>query len=182
MLDRFWPAFVIGGMLLIALVFMWLGWRNRRKRQAHLDVVPVAPAEVGDVLRTEKALYVATTLADNPLERVVVGGLGFRAKALLELTRGGLVLTLAGNVPAFIPTDDISGVGLASWTIDKSVGDGQLVFVRWTLGETLVDSYFRGDDPQVLLDALTTLSPTALAAARAEAEASTAHPAEKASE
>ena len=183
MLDRYWPALVIGGILLIALVFMWMGWRNRRKRQAALDVVPVPPAEVGDVLETLKALYVATTLADNPLERVVVGGLGFRAKAELRITRGGLILALAGNPPAFIPTDEITGVGLASWTIDKGVGDGQLVFVRWNLGDTLVDSYFRGDNPQQLLDALTELSPTAAAAARAEAEATpTETPAEEAAE
>lgn len=184
MLDRFWPAFVIGGILLIALLFMWMGWRNRRKRQASLDVVPVPPAEVGDILATEKALYAATTLAENPLERVVVGGLGFRAKAELRITRGGLVMALAGNPPAFIPVEDISGVGLATWTIDKTVGDGELVFVRWQLGDTLVDSYFRGDDPQRLLDALTALSPTALAAARAEAEAKSAPetPAEEAAE
>lgn len=181
MLDRFWPAFVIGGILLIALLFMWMGWRNRRKRQSHLDVVPVPPAEVGDILGTEKALYVATTLADDPLERVVVGGLGFRAKAELQIARGGLVMALAGNPPAFIPTEDISGVGLATWTIDKSVGEGRLVFVRWTLGDTVVDSYFRGEDPQQLLDALTALSPTALAAARAEAEAESATPSEEAS-
>lgn len=182
MLDRFWPAFVIGGMTLIAFAFMWMGWRNRRRRQAHIDVVPVPPAEIGDVLKVERALYVATTLAEDALERVVVGPLGFRAKAELEIARGGLVLKLAGNLPAFIPVEEIKGVGLASWTIDKGVGDGQLVFIRWNLGETLVDSYFRGENPQELLDKLTALSPTALAAAQAEAESAPETPAEKASE
>ncbi|QEO10123.1 hypothetical protein [Protaetiibacter larvae] len=165
---RFWPALIVAGMLILALVLMWLGWRNRRKRQAALDVVPVPPAEIGEEFARERALYVATTLAEQPLERVVVGGLGFRAQAELVLARGGIVLSLAGRPSAFIPLADIRGVGLASWAIDKGVEEGGLVFVRWVLGETPVDSYLRSADPDRLLAQLTELSPTAAAAARRE--------------
>lgn len=169
--DKLIPALVVIGILAVAVVLMALGWRNRRKRQASLDVVPVPPTEIGEELARVKVLYVATTLAEQPLERVVVGGLGFRAKAELRIVRGGIVLDLAGSAPAFIALEEIRGVGLASWTIDKGVDQDGLVFVRWELGGTAVDSYLRADDPDRLLALLTELSPTAAAAA-APADAS----------
>ncbi|AYF99104.1 PH-like domain-containing protein [Protaetiibacter intestinalis] len=170
MADKFWPVLVIALLLAIAVGFMLLGWRNRRRRQSALDVVAVPPAEIGEELGSERVLYSATTLAEQPLERIVVGGLGFRARGLMRIARGGVVLDLAGTAPAFIPLADIRGVGLASWTIDKGVDEDGLVFVRWELAGTLVDSYFRADDPDRLLAVLTELSPSAAAAAR------TAHP------
>lgn len=165
--ERLVPALVVLALLIVALVLMALGWRNRRRRQASLDVVPVPPTEIGDELARVDVLYVATTLAEQPLERVVIGGLGFRAKAQVRIARGGIVLDLSGSAPAFIPLEEIRGVGLATWTIDKGVDQDGLVFVRWELGGTAVDSYLRADDPDHLLALLTELSPTAAAAARA---------------
>lgn len=171
--ERLIPALVVLAMLVIAFVLMALGWRNRRRRQSNLDAVPVPPTEIGEVLGTERVLYVATTLAEQPLERVVVGGLGFRAKGEVRIARGGIVLDLAGSRPAFIPVADIRGVGLASWTIDKGVEEGGLVFVRWELGGTPVDSYLRSERSTQLLDQLTELSPSAAAASRAADTTST---------
>lgn len=170
-LDRLWPALVVLALVVVAFGFMALGWRNRRRRQADLDAVPVPPAELGDELAREQLLYVATTLAEQPLERVVAGGLGFRARAELVVARGGVVLVLAGRRPAFIPLAGIRGVGLASWTIDKGVDEGGLVFVRWVLGGTPVDSYLRSDDPDRLLAVLTELSPAAAARVESASDA-----------
>ncbi|MBN9142011.1 MAG: hypothetical protein J0H23_14440 [Micrococcales bacterium] len=164
--ERVIPALVVLAMVLIAFAFMALGWRNRRRRQSALDVVPVPPAEVGEELARERVLYVATTLAEQPLERVVVQGLAFRAQGEVRIARGGIVLDLAGARPAFIPVADIRGVGLATWAIDRGVEEGGLVFVRWELGGTAVDTYLRSGQSEALLDALTELSPSAAAAAR----------------
>jgi hypothetical protein len=87
----------------------------------------------------------------------------------VQIARGGLVLDLAGAPPAFIPVGDIRGVGLATWTIDKGVEEGGLVFVRWELGGTPVDSYLRSEHSDRLLDELTELPPSAAAAARSDA-------------
>ncbi len=171
--ERLIPALVVLAMVAIAFTFMALGWRNRRRRQKHLEVVPVPPALIGDELGRERVLYVATTLAEQPLERVVVEGLAFRAKGEVRIARNGVVLDLRGSRPAFIPTSEIRGVGLASWTIDHGVEDGGLVFVRWELGGTAVDTYLRSERSQELLDALTELSPAAAAAAKAEGSAPT---------
>ncbi|QNO36382.1 hypothetical protein H4J02_07480 [Protaetiibacter sp. SSC-01] len=171
--ERLIPALAVLALLVIAFVFMALGWRNRRRRQTALDVVAVPPAEIGEELARESVLYVATTLAEQPLERVVVEGLAFRAKGEVRIAANGLVLDLRGSRPAFIPVADIRGVGLATWTIDRGVEDGGLVFLRWELGGQAVDTYLRSERSQELLDALTELSPTAAAAAKAESAATT---------
>ena len=54
--EKLIPALVVLALLVIALVLMGLGWRNRRKRQAALDVVPVAPAEIGEEMARVKVL------------------------------------------------------------------------------------------------------------------------------
>ncbi len=175
--ERLIPALAVLALVVIAFALMALGWRNRRRRQAALDVVPVPPEEIGEELGREEVLYVATTLAEQPLERVVVQGLAFPAKGEVRIARNGLVLDLDGSRPAFVPVADIRGVGLATWTIDRGVEDGGLVFVRWELGGTAVDTYLRSGRSQELLDALTELSPSAAAAVRAEsAPASTQTP------
>ena len=86
--DKLIPALVVIGLIVVATALMALGWRNRRKRQSALDVVPVPPTELGDEVARVRVLYVATTLAEQPLERVVVGGLGFRAKAEVRISSG----------------------------------------------------------------------------------------------
>lgn len=163
-IERLWPALIVVGILAIALVFMALGWRNRRRRQADLDVVPVPPDEIGELIAEEKLLYVGTSLAEQPMERVVAGSLAFRAKAIVRAAKGGIVLHLTGSPSAFIPVADIRGVGLATWALDRGVEKDGLVFVRWDLGGTLVDSYLRSQNPQNLLDTLSQLSPQPIAA------------------
>jgi hypothetical protein len=110
---------------------------------------------------TDDLLYVATTRADAPLDRITIAGLGFRARAVVTTAPSGIVLDLAGRGPVFIPKSAIRGVGRATWTIDRVVDSDGLVFVRWVLGTTEIDSYLRSTDPDRLVTALTTLAPTA---------------------
>ncbi len=83
----------------------------------------------------------------------------------------GVVLDLAGRGPVFIPKTAIRGVGRATWTIDRVVDADGLVFVRWVLGTTEVDSYLRSADPDRLVTALTPLAPAASDAAASTPEA-----------
>ena len=54
---------------------------------------------------------------------------------------------------------DLVGVGRATWTIDRAVGNAGLVFVRFRLGSAEVDSYLRPDDPAALVEAIEALLP-----------------------
>jgi hypothetical protein len=75
------------------------------------------------------------------------------------------VLSIAGQPDAFIPTAAITGVGRATWTIDRVVGTDGLVFIRWKLGGIQVDTNLRVAEPEILVTALQTIAPASKEAA-----------------
>lgn len=158
-MDRLAPTLVIVGILVLVFAGLALGWRARRRRQASLPALATPPAALGAALATDDGFYVATTRADSPTDRIAVRGLGFRARAGIAVHPEGIVLSIAGQPDAFIPATAIEGVGRATWTIDRVVDRDGLVFVRWTLGDVLVDTNLRVSDPDALVAALTTLVP-----------------------
>lgn len=152
----------IGIVVVVAALFtvMAVSWRARRGRQAGIGEPATPPADFGVPSYSDDLLYVATTRADAPLDRVTIAGLGFRARAVVTTAPSGIVLDLAGRGPVFIPKAAIRGVGRATWTIDRVVDADGLVFVRWVLGTTELDSYLRSTDPDRLVTALTAIAPT----------------------
>jgi hypothetical protein len=95
----------------------------------------------------------------------VVGGLGFRGRAVISVHREGVRLEIAGEPAKLVRASSIRDVGRATWTIDRVVETDGLVLVAWSLGDTDVDTYLRvTDDPRPLVDAvrtITTSAPTA---------------------
>jgi hypothetical protein len=145
--------------LAVVGLLMVLGWRALRRRQTDVVGLATVPSDPGATMLTEDLLYVATTRAEQPLERIAVKGLGFRARAVLTVASGGIRLDLAGGEPGFIPTAALLGVGRATWTIDRAISNDGLVFIRWNTG-TALDSYFRAADPAALVAAIDKLIPT----------------------
>jgi hypothetical protein len=149
---------------------MVLGWRARRRRQADVRRPASPPVELGAVFLSEDMLYVATTRADSPLDRIAVAGLGFRARAVVTVAEAGIQLELAGQDAVFLPASSLSTVGRATWTIDRVISKDGLVFVRWSQAAPeeaplSFDSYFRPADPAMLVDAVQKLIPTSAGAA-----------------
>jgi len=141
--DRTFLAGLVLAFLVLLLALMYLGWRRRRRRQSGIPRPLPVPAERGADLAAEDGLYVATTSADEPLDRIAVGGLGFRARASVAVSESGVVLALAGEPDAFIPAGDLRGVDRSTAVIDRVVERGGLARIAWTLGGTPVDSYLR---------------------------------------
>jgi hypothetical protein len=164
----FIPAVIVGAFIVAVVVLMAVGWRNRRRRQAGLGPLPTPPAELGEIFHSEDALYLATTRADAPLDRIAIRGLGFRAEARVTITASGVLLELVGEPQLFIAADRLRGVGVATWTVDRGVERDGLVFVRWELGDEPVDSYLRSADSSVLLAALNRLVPLGTAPSESE--------------
>lgn len=136
---------IVFGVALLAL--MALGWRARQRRQSVIAAPETPPAERGDELDAFTGRYVATTLADQPLERVSVHGLGFRSVVTARVYATGVALERSGERDVWIPRDSILGIGRATWTIDRVVEPDGLSVLSWDLGGTAVETALRLDDP-----------------------------------
>lgn len=137
----------IAGSMMLALMALSLGlalwgWRRRivRYRGEADALVREMPGSAAELLIS--SLYVATTEAGDPLERVAAGPLSYRAKARLAVHPEGLVVRIPGEDAVLFPAAGLQA-GRATWTIDRVVEADGLVMVRWKLAGRDVDSYFR---------------------------------------
>ena len=121
----------------------WWGWRNRRKRFDYLEGALIRSLPASPALLSGEGLYVATTVADQPMNRVPVGPLSFRAKARFSIHPEGVVLAPQGESPILMDARRGMEAGRATWTIDRVVEPDGLVMLRWNLGDIEVDSYLR---------------------------------------
>lgn len=154
--------------LLIAVVLvpllwalLWLGWRGRARRQGGLAPLPPVPDEVPeDVLEDVEAVYVTSTLAGQPLERVVARGLGVRSNAAVRVSRSGVLVARQGAPDVWIPAGALLGVRRERGMVGKVVEREGLVVIRWQLGDTDLDTGLRvrrSEDRDRLVAAVTTL-------------------------
>jgi len=157
--DRSVSATLVIAFLVVVLGLAALGWRSRRRRQSGIAAPQRPPVELGAVLGEFPGFYVATTLAGDRLNRVAVHGLGFRARTTVVVAESGVVVPIAGQPDIFIPRGDITAAARATWTIDRVVENDGLTMIAWDLAETAVDSYFRAEDSEAFLAAVTTLVP-----------------------
>ncbi len=148
-MDKLWPTLLILALLVLAFLGMWLGWRRRARRDSGLTV-PTALAAPGPTRLAVQALHVASTYHDRPLDRVVVPGLAFRARALLTVSDGGVTLSAPGESGVAVAASAIVGIGAATWTIDRAVERDGLVLLAWRVGPAdapVIDTYLRLTDP-----------------------------------
>ncbi|MGV8969388.1 MAG: hypothetical protein ACOH1J_02960 [Microbacteriaceae bacterium] len=156
-MDRYVSATIVLAFLVFALSLLAVGWRSRIKRQSHLPALATVPDDLGHVIGVSSGLYVATTLSGQRLERVAVSGLGFRSRMRISVHTAGAVLEIPGQADSFIPSSALRAVSRSTWTIDRVVEDGGLVCVEWNLGTASVESFFRVEDSQQLIDFFSTI-------------------------
>lgn len=161
---------VVAGSVLLALVpvVWWLmlrGWRARRAEQAEGLALPepAAPPQAGSVPGAVEAVYVSTTLAGQPFERVLVHGLGARSGAHVGVQDDRLVVLRRGARSFVVPAHDVVGVDRRRGQVGKFVaGRGGLVVVTWRLGEVPLDTALhcrRREDADALAAAVGALVP-----------------------
>lgn len=160
-MDKWIGALVAVAVLAVIAWLMVRSWRRRAVRDSVLSAYPV-PAVRGDAELEAEVLYVATTPAGEPLERLAVQGLAFRGAGRIEVMPEGVALRIAGEPVSFIPADRVVGAETASYAIDRGVEPEGLIALSWiaaTDDETegtapRVDSYLRarypGDQARIL--------------------------------
>lgn len=141
----------------VALVLIWLGWRNRLRRQADVEPLPAVPAGLGEALAAADGQYVATTTAGDWLDRIAVHQLGLRTNAGLSVHPEGVLFDRSGAGPVFIPAGRLTGVRQESGMAGKFVEKDGLLVLSWMLGARELDTGFRtrrAEDKALLLAAL----------------------------
>ena len=142
---------LLGGAILLAVAALFVAmartWRTRARTQT-AAVPPVRiPAAPGTLVGSWDGFTVATTRADEPLERITAGGLGFRGRGGVTVHEHGAVLRLAGADDRWIAADLVRGADRATAAIDRVVEPGGLIRLRWTAtgaaAATDLDTYFR---------------------------------------
>jgi hypothetical protein len=156
--DRTTLLLLVMALFVVLVILAIVGWIRRRRRQASIPATESVPADIGEVVAQVEGFYVSTTLDGEPLNRVAVRGLGFRARASFTVARKGVVLSLPGN-DVFISVSAIREVTTAQYTIDRVVEEGGLVLVAWTLGDHKLDSYLRVDQTAYLVAAIDSVLP-----------------------
>jgi hypothetical protein len=135
------PVTVLFGLLLLAYLGMWRGWR-RRGRKHELPPLAAVPDERSPATLRSAAHYFGTTVSGDWLDRVVARGLGARSRCELALTSDGLdVLRPSG---AFrIPVAALRGARHDQGIAGKVVPPHGVLVVTWQHGEHLLDTGFR---------------------------------------
>jgi hypothetical protein len=141
--------------LLIAFFIrqMMRGWLHRAQRQAALiGTLPPLPDTVGPaIIPATKGLYVGSTLAPSWQDRIAVGDLGFRSKAVLTRYPEGIMVQRSGAVPIWIPDESITAIRTERGIAGKALTHDGILAIRWTLPSgTEIDTGFRGDDRREL--------------------------------
>ncbi|MGE2728095.1 transporter [Mycolicibacterium vaccae] len=142
-------ALIVVVIIAVVINLMIRGWRRRGERQAQmLGSLPPLPDTVGPALvAPTKGLYVGSTLVPNWNDRIVVGDLGFRAKAVLTRYPEGIMLQRTGAGPIWIPDDVIVAIRAEKNLVGKALTHEGILAIRWRLPSGAeIDTGFRADN------------------------------------
>ena len=147
-------AFALVVLIGVVIRLMMRGWRHRgRLQDALIGTLPSVPDTVGaPTVTATRGQYLGCTLAPKWNDRVVVGDLGYRTKAVLTRYPEGILLERSGATPIWIPQDAITSIRTERAMAGKVIPGGGdspagILTIRWRLPSgTEIDTGFRGDD------------------------------------
>lgn len=146
--------------VIIALgALIWLGWRNRKRRQADVLAPHEIPSRLLEVdpQAAAEGMIIGTVKAPNYLDRIAVHELGVRTDGRIEVhfadltgqaddkepSPHGLAVFRSGARNWFIPAQQIQSVETDSGMIGKFVERDGIIVIGWTLGDVEVATGFR---------------------------------------
>ena len=146
-------SLVLAAVIVVAIGLliraMMRGWRRRAERQVELiGKLPPLPDTVSQaVIPPMKGLYVGCTLAPNWHDRIVVGDLGYRTKAVLTRFPEGIMVQRSGAHSIWIPAESVTAIRTERGMVGKALTHEGILAIRWRLlSGTEIDTGFRGDD------------------------------------
>lgn len=142
-------AVVLAVLIAFAISLMVRGWQHRAERQAALiGPLPAVPDTVGaPIVEPTRGVYVGCSLSPSWNDRVAVGDLGYRSKAVLTRYPEGIMMQRSGARPIWIPHDAITSIRTERGMAGKVAARNGILAIRWRLPSgTEIDTGFRGDD------------------------------------
>src|SRR6476620_10658247 len=121
---------------------------DRAWMAAPFGTLPPIPDTVGTVIvPAMRGLYVGSTLAPSWQDRIAVGDLGYRTKAVLTRYPEGIMLQRSGGHPIWIPDESITAIRTERGIAGKALTHQGILAIRWRLPSgTEIDTGFRGDN------------------------------------
>lgn len=142
-------ALVLAVVIALVIQLMIRGWRRRGERQAALiGKLPAVPDAVGaPTVAPTRGIYVGCTVAPSWHDRVAVGDLGYRSKAVLTRYPEGIMVQRSGASPIWIPEESITAIRTERGMVGKVGNRNGILAIRWRLPSgTEIDTGFRGND------------------------------------
>ena len=169
-LNYMWVALAV---IVVIGALVWLGWRNRKRRQSAVPAPAEIPSQLLDAAPevAVEGMVVGTVKSADYLDRVAVHELGVRTDGRVEVhfapedeqepnsepSPHGVAIFRAGARNWFIPAQQFQAVGTSSGMIGKFVERDGVIIIEWELGEIKVATGFRprhAAEGRALLDAL----------------------------
>jgi hypothetical protein len=145
-------SLIMAAVLVVVIGFvlraMMRGWRRRAERQVEMiGALPSLPDTVGmATIPATKGLYVGSTMAPSWHDRVVVGDLGYRTKAVLTRYPEGIMVQRSGAGPIWIPDESIVAIRTERGMVGKALTHEGILAIRWRLPSGAeIDTGFRAD-------------------------------------
>jgi hypothetical protein len=136
-------------VIVLALLGMRRGWRNKAKRQDAIPApAPIPAAAAPVVVEAVEGSYLASTTADQWLDRVVVHSLGVPSQAAITVRADGLAIERSGEPDFFIAKSDLRAVRLDRGIAGEVYEAGSVLILTWQLGDVLLDTGFRAQQTQ----------------------------------
>ncbi|MFJ3957835.1 hypothetical protein [Arthrobacter sp. NPDC090010] len=140
-MDKILPGVAMLAVAALVIVLLFIGWRNRRRRQDALEPLPAVP-ELGEPQLAVVGQYVTTTTEGDWLDRVAAHGLGIRSQAGIAVHDAGVLISRPGCEELFIAADALQEIRLSSGMAGKFLGKDRILVLSWRLGDNVLDTGF----------------------------------------
>jgi hypothetical protein len=161
-MQKYYVAIILAILFFFFVLTAVRAWRARAaKQEADFSQPPMALEHPGKQLVKVKAFYVATTFADNHLERIRAYGLGIRGLTHAMVFEGGVQLIRKGERPLAISKVAISSISTNQVTIDRATEARGILTIDWTQDSSNFSTHLRvvdQADRAKLLSALESIS------------------------
>lgn len=140
-------AAVLVVVIAVVIQLMMRSWRRRSQRQSELiGRLPDVPDQVGAATITTQGHYCGSMMAPGWSERIAVGDLGYRSKAVLTRYAGGIMIERVRAQPIWIPSEAITDIRMERGMGGRERARIGILAIRWRLPSGVeIDTGFRAN-------------------------------------